>query len=95
MEVVEINQGDCVVHSGTVLHAGRNITRGKRYLLVGFVEASTSLVPFFMRNLFVPTLVQVALREAEATAKRESDNATRDGVQLDVEEDVLRMLCLD
>ena len=84
-----------MVHSGTVLHAGRNITRGKRYLLVGFVEASPSVVPAYMRNLYISPLVQVALLEAQATAKRESDNATREAVQLDVEEDVLRMLCLN
>ena len=98
-KTVEINQGDCVVHSGTVLHAGRNITRGRRYLLVGFVESNPSRVPSALRNLFSAPLMQIAELEAKATAKRETENASREsisggGAQLDVEEDVMRMLCL-
>lgn len=34
-----IGQGDFFFHSGRVLHAGAEITRGERYLLVGFIDA--------------------------------------------------------
>ena len=37
---VEPSCGDLVVHSGKLRHSGRAITRGKRYLLVGFVNVS-------------------------------------------------------
>ncbi|QDZ22432.1 Fe2OG dioxygenase domain-containing protein [Chloropicon primus] len=90
---VEISQGDCVVHSGTVLHAGRKITKGKRFILVGFVEANPSVVPYHVRNLFAHPWEQVVELEARATAKREAENGGREGAQLDVEEDALRMLC--
>ena len=90
-DVVEIMQADCVIHSGTVLHAGRDITRGKRYLLVGFVEANPSWIPGYMRNLYCHPLIQIAELEAKATAKRERESNAH---QLDVEEDAIRMLCL-
>ena len=34
-----IGQGDVLVHSGKLRHAGMPITRGKRFILVGFVDA--------------------------------------------------------
>lgn len=34
----ESNTGDLFIHCGKILHSGRAITYGKRYLLVGFVE---------------------------------------------------------
>ena len=34
-----LQQGDCLTHSGKVLHAGAPITRGTRVVLVGFVDA--------------------------------------------------------
>ena len=34
-----IEQGDVLVHSGKLRHAGTAITRGKRFILVGFVDA--------------------------------------------------------
>ena len=37
-KVIEIDRGDCVIHSGRVLHAGHPITKGKRYILVGFLD---------------------------------------------------------
>lgn len=33
-----IGQGDCFVHSGKLRHGGHPITRGERYVLVGFVD---------------------------------------------------------
>ncbi len=48
-----------------------------------------------MRNLYCDPLMQIAQLEALATAKRESENSTREAGQLDVEEDALRLLCLD
>ncbi|ETO08853.1 hypothetical protein RFI_28536 [Reticulomyxa filosa] len=37
-QVVEIQRGQCCIHSGKVLHAGNAITQGERYILVGFLE---------------------------------------------------------
>eukprot|EP01084_Bolivina_argentea_P231140 389865_1 len=37
-KVIEINKGDCVMHSGKVLHAGHPITKGQRFILVGFLD---------------------------------------------------------
>ena len=34
-----ICQGDVLVHSGKLRHAGMPITRGERFILVGFVDA--------------------------------------------------------
>jgi len=34
----QIGQGDCFVHSGKLRHGGHPITRGERYVLVGFVD---------------------------------------------------------
>ena len=34
-----IGQGDALVHSGKLRHAGMPVTRGKRFILVGFVDA--------------------------------------------------------
>jgi hypothetical protein len=36
--IYPISQGDCLVHSGWMRHGGVPITRGERYLLVGFVD---------------------------------------------------------
>lgn len=50
-----ITQGDCFVHSGRVRHAGTNVTRGNRYILVGFVDVrltgSRSLVTCDLEEL--------------------------------------------
>jgi hypothetical protein len=37
-DVVAIGRGDCLVHCGRLLHSGVPISRGQRYLLVGFVD---------------------------------------------------------
>ena len=37
-KVYEIEKGDCVIHSGKVLHAGYPILSGERYILVGFLD---------------------------------------------------------
>lgn len=51
----EISQGDCFAHSGRVRHAGTNVTRGYRYILVGFVDVrlrgSRSLVTCDLEEL--------------------------------------------
>ncbi|CAO3613186.1 unnamed protein product [Cunninghamella echinulata] len=31
-------QGDCVIHCGKILHQGVDITKGKRMIIVGFIE---------------------------------------------------------
>ena len=36
--IVKIHQGDLLVHDSGIIHGGAKITRGKRYLLVGFVD---------------------------------------------------------
>ena len=38
MDVVAIQRGDCLVHCGRLLHSGVPISRGHRYLLVGFID---------------------------------------------------------
>ena len=35
-----IQQGSCLIHSGQLLHAGCRITRGRRLVLVGFVDVA-------------------------------------------------------
>ena len=42
---VQIEQGGCVVHDGKVEHAGVPISRGKRMLMVGFVETTDQTLP--------------------------------------------------
>lgn len=37
-KVYAIDQGDCLVHSGKLAHAGMPVTRGHRFLLVAFVD---------------------------------------------------------
>jgi hypothetical protein len=37
-ELVLLEQGDAVLHGGKVLHEGRPVTRGRRYVLAGFVQ---------------------------------------------------------
>jgi len=37
-----INQGDCCMHDGRVLHGGNPVTKGHRIILVGFVESIVS-----------------------------------------------------
>jgi predicted 2-oxoglutarate/Fe(II)-dependent dioxygenase YbiX len=37
-----LNQGDMIVHSGLVKHSGLPVTKGVRYLLVGFVDMTIS-----------------------------------------------------
>mmetsp|Transcript_17823 Transcript_17823/g.41825 ORF Transcript_17823/g.41825 Transcript_17823/m.41825 type:complete len:351 (+) Transcript_17823:97-1149(+) len=34
----QIMQGDCFVHSGKLRHGGQPVTRGERYIIVGFVD---------------------------------------------------------
>ena len=34
----QIQQGDCFVHSGKLRHGGQPVTRGERYIVVGFVD---------------------------------------------------------
>ena len=36
--MVQIKQGQVCVHPGNILHRGQEITKGTRYLLVGFLE---------------------------------------------------------
>ncbi|KAG2173174.1 hypothetical protein INT43_004548 [Umbelopsis isabellina] len=40
---IEIDQGDCVVHDAHVKHGGMDITRGTRFILVGFVDTVDTL----------------------------------------------------
>ncbi|KAI8921643.1 hypothetical protein BC831DRAFT_476196 [Entophlyctis helioformis] len=37
-----LGQGDCVVHDSKLPHAGREVTRGRRMICVGFVESRRS-----------------------------------------------------
>ncbi|CEI95474.1 hypothetical protein RMCBS344292_09659 [Rhizopus microsporus] len=37
-KVIHLNQGDCAHHNGTVKHSGVSITKGERYILVGFID---------------------------------------------------------
>ena len=36
--MIHLNQGDCAHHDGTVKHSGVSITKGERYILVGFID---------------------------------------------------------
>lgn len=37
-KVIHLSQGDCAHHDGTVRHSGVSITKGERYILVGFID---------------------------------------------------------
>lgn len=41
--VVQLAQGDCVYHDARIMHQGIDITRGERYILVGFVDTVDTL----------------------------------------------------
>ena len=36
--ISKINQGDLLIHSSLITHSGVSITKGKRYILVGFIN---------------------------------------------------------
>jgi hypothetical protein len=36
--IIKLNKGDLLIHSSKVMHAGIPITKGKRYILVGFIN---------------------------------------------------------
>ncbi|KAI9491747.1 hypothetical protein BDB00DRAFT_471140 [Zychaea mexicana] len=40
---VHLTQGDCVFHDARIMHRGIDITRGARYILVGFVDTVDTL----------------------------------------------------
>ena len=40
---VQIQQGDCLVHAGRLRHGGAAVTRGERYVIVGFVDVEGKL----------------------------------------------------
>ena len=44
-KAIGITRGDCVFHSGNVLHAGHPITSGERYILVGFLDGKVRRQP--------------------------------------------------
>lgn len=43
-----LEQGDMLVHSGMIKHAGLSITKGKRYLLVAFIGVKTNVSDNFL-----------------------------------------------
>lgn len=42
--IVFLEQGDMLIHSGKIKHAGMQITKGKRYLLVAFISIKISVI---------------------------------------------------
>ncbi|ORY94201.1 hypothetical protein BCR43DRAFT_496039 [Syncephalastrum racemosum] len=42
-QVVQPDQGDCVYHDARIQHRGVDITRGERYILVGFVDTADTI----------------------------------------------------
>ncbi len=42
-KLYEIEMGDCLVHDSRLLHAGKKITKGKRFILVGFVDICSTI----------------------------------------------------
>jgi hypothetical protein len=42
---VFLNQGEALVHSGKISHSGNKITKGKRYLLVVFINILVNVDP--------------------------------------------------
>ena len=40
---INLDQGDILIHSGLIKHSGLRITRGTRYVLVGFVNITFAL----------------------------------------------------
>ena len=41
---VQLNQGDCVFHDARIMHRGIDITQGERYILVGFVDTTDTII---------------------------------------------------
>ena len=53
-KIITINQGQCVIHSGKLLHSGNAITNGERYILVGFLDVKFRKKIKIHKNLFQP-----------------------------------------
>ena len=49
-ELVELKQGDLVLHSGKTQHAGNAITSGIRYILVGFISLVSKNCPDLIKK---------------------------------------------
>ena len=49
-ELVELKQGDLVLHSGKTQHAGNAITSGIRYILVGFISLLSKNSPDLIKK---------------------------------------------
>ena len=37
-ELINIDKGNCIIHPGNIYHSARSITKGNRYVLVGFIS---------------------------------------------------------
>ncbi|EIE89226.1 hypothetical protein G6F46_004633 [Rhizopus delemar] len=42
-QVVHLGQGDCAYHDARVMHSGMEITKGERYVLVGFIDTADTI----------------------------------------------------
>lgn len=50
-ETIRIETGDVVLHSGKALHSGNEVTKGIRYIIVGFVKVDSQRVDYeFVRH---------------------------------------------
>lgn len=49
-KVIEIQKGEVAMHSGRLYHSGREVTRGVRYIMVGFIGIKGDRVNDEMRK---------------------------------------------
>ncbi|KAI8365110.1 hypothetical protein BD560DRAFT_436509 [Blakeslea trispora] len=43
-KVIQLDQGDCAHHNAHIMHSGVDITKGTRYVLVGFIDTIDTIV---------------------------------------------------
>jgi len=49
-KLVGIEKGEVLMHSGKLYHAGNEVTKGNRYIMVGFVGLNTDMVNHDLRK---------------------------------------------
>lgn len=89
--IIQIEQGDCLIHDGALEHGGAHISRGRRLILVGFVQSIKSEQPAWQRRPEAAKHEEWMHWEVQAEEER-AERAAERSTQVDVVEDALVML---